>query len=313
MISVQRLVKRYGSHLALDDVSFHVARGEVCGFLGPNGAGKSTTLRILSGFLGKTSGTVTVDGFDVDDASLSARAAIGYMPESVPLYPEMRVGEYLVFRAELKGVPRAKRRAKVDLAMEKARVDDVASVLIGHLSKGYRQRVGLADALVAEPPLLVLDEPTAGLDPNQIREVRQVIGGLGQDHTVLVSTHILSEVEATCSRVVVIAKGKVVADGATADVRGMGQARALDIVVRGEAAKAVAVLAAVPGVSNATRVAEQGEVVTLRCAWADDARAPAVTEETVRALVGAGFGVREVRAAGSALEDVFRQLTENPS
>jgi ABC-2 type transport system ATP-binding protein len=266
--------------------------------------------------LGKTGGAVAVSGFDVDEASREARAAIGYMPEAVPLYPEMRVNEYLAFRAELKGVARSKRKARVDGAMEKARVDDVASVLIGHLSKGYRQRVGLADALVGEPPLLVLDEPTAGLDPNQIREVRQVIGSLGAEHTVLVSTHILSEVEATCSRVIVIAKGKLVADGATADIRGLGRAKGLEVVVRGDEAAALAALRALPCIADAARANAKtakgaADVFTVRCVWAADARDEDAREEVVRALVGAGLGVREARAAGGALEDVFRDLTED--
>ena len=169
VISVHHLVKRYGTHLAVDDVSFEVEKGEVVGFLGPNGAGKSTTLRILSGFLGPSTGVVKIAGHDIERDSFEARKSIGYMPEAVPLYPEMRVGEYLAFRAELKNVPRAKRRSFVDDAMEKAAVTDVATTLIGKLSKGYKQRVGLADALVAQPPILILDEPTAGLDPNQIR------------------------------------------------------------------------------------------------------------------------------------------------
>ena len=234
MISVQKLVKRYGKKLAVDDLSFEVDRGEVVGFLGPNGAGKSTTLRILAGFLGMSSGTVTVAGHDIKDQSFEARQKIGYMPEAVPLYTEMRVAEYLAFRAELKRVARSERRSAVDEAMQKANVDDVANVLIGNLSKGYRQRVGLADALVARPPLLVLDEPTAGLDPNQIREVRDVIKELGREHTVLLSTHILSEVEASCSRVVVIAKGKLVAEGTMEDLAKKRRAAGLVIVVRGD-------------------------------------------------------------------------------
>src|SRR3954447_21000353 len=243
MISVQKLVKRYGSgssaRVAVDDLSFEVDKGEVVGFLGPNGAGKSTTLRIMAGFLGMTSGTVTVAGHDIRDQSFEARQKIGYMPEAVPLYPEMRVVEYLRFRAELKRVKRGDRAGHIDEAMQKANVDDVANVLIGSLSKGYRQRVGLADALVARPPILILDEPTAGLDPNQIREVRDVIRDLGKEHTVLLSTHILSEVEASCSRVVVIAKGKLVAEGTMDDLSRKRRAAGLVIVVRGDVAAAV--------------------------------------------------------------------------
>ena len=219
MISVQKLVKRYGKKLAVDDLSFEVDKGEVVGFLGPNGAGKSTTLRILA----RVPRHVERDRdgrrprHQGPEASRRARRS-ATCPRAVPLYTEMRVAEYLAFRAELKRVARSDRKSAVDEAMQKANVDDVANVLIGNLSKGYRQRVGLADALVARPPLLVLDEPTAGLDPNQIREVRDVIKELGREHTVLLSTHILSEVEASCSRVVVIAKGKLVAEGTMEDL-----------------------------------------------------------------------------------------------
>src|SRR6185436_9946413 len=237
MISVQKLVKRYGSgasaRLAVDDLSFEVDKGEVVGFLGPNGAGKSTTLRILSGFLGMTSGKVTVAGHDIRDQSFEARQKLGYMPEAVPLYPEMRVVEYLSFRAELKRVARGERRSAVGDAMRKANVRDVANVLIGHLSKGYRQRVGLADALVARPPLLVLDEPTAGLDPNQIREVRSLICELGREHAVLLSTHILPEVEATCDRALVISRGTLVAEGTIDALRKRRRSRGVRVVVSG--------------------------------------------------------------------------------
>ncbi len=316
VISVTNLVKRYGRHVAVDDVSFQVDKGEVVGFLGPNGAGKSTTLRILAGFLGMTSGKVKILGHDVVDASLEARRCLGYMPEAVPLYGEMRVAEYLAFRAELKGVERKKRRAAVDDAMSKASVTDVATTLIQSLSKGYRQRVGLADALVASPPLLVLDEPTAGLDPNQIREVRAVIRGLAKEHTVLLSTHILSEVEQSCDKVIVIAKGKLVAQGPTADIQRMRRATTLEITVRGDAGVAQKTLAAVPGVAKVREVTRAGgegaPVVTLACTWSkkvSDADAGAATEKAVAALVGAGLFVREVRGVGSSLEEVFVELT----
>jgi ABC-2 type transport system ATP-binding protein len=312
MVSVQHLVKRYGARLAVDDLSFTVAKGEVVGFLGPNGAGKSTTLRILAGFLGATSGKVAIDGRDVKDDSFEARRLLGYMPEAVPLYLEMRVAEYLAFRAELKGVARKERRASVDAAMEKANVTDVANVLIGKLSKGYRQRVGLADALVAKPPLLILDEPTAGLDPNQIVEVRDVIRALGKEHTVLLSTHILSEVEASCSRVVVIDRGRLVAEGTTAEIRKMRRAPAVDVTVRGEEAAATAAMKSVDGVASVKKTESlDGGVATYRCAWAKKGEGDAAkaTEAIVAALVAAGCAVREVRASGGSLEDVFRALT----
>ena len=234
MIEVDKLTVSYGSFRAVDRVSFSVQAGEIVGFLGPNGAGKSTTLRVLAGFLGATSGAVRIAGIDVAEDSQRARARIGYMPEMSPLYPEMRVGEYLRFRAELKKVPRASRKEAVRTAMAEARVDDFEEVMIGHLSKGYRQRVGLADALVASPPLLILDEPTAGLDPNQIREVRSLIQKLGKDRTVLLSTHILSEVEATCSRAVVINRGRLVAEGSIDEIRAMRRPSGVRFVVRGD-------------------------------------------------------------------------------
>ncbi len=325
MISVQKLVKRYGSgsgsRVAVDDLSFEVDKGEVVGFLGPNGAGKSTTLRIMAGFLGMTSGKIEVAGHDIREHSFEARQNIGYMPEAVPLYPEMRVGEYLAFRAELKRVSRKDRPAFVEDAMAKANVDDVANVLIGSLSKGYRQRVGLADALVARPPLLVLDEPTAGLDPNQIREVRALIRELGKEHTVLLSTHILSEVEASCSRVVVIAKGKLVANGTMDELTRMRRAAGLVVVVRGALDVALAAVRRTEGIATAT-VTDHGaageggpdqDSHSIGCTWqksVDDASAVRATEAAVAALVGAGCFVREVRPVRSSLEELFAELTE---
>jgi ABC-2 type transport system ATP-binding protein len=323
MITVQKLVKRYGSKVAVDDLSFAVDRGEVVGFLGPNGAGKSTTLRILAGFLGMTSGKVTVAGHDIQAESFEARQKIGYMPEAVPLYTEMRVAEYLAFRAELKRVPRKDRASSVDEAMEKANVDDVANVLIGNLSKGYRQRVGLADALVARPPLLVLDEPTAGLDPNQIREVRSVIRELGKEHTVLLSTHILSEVEASCSRIVVIAKGRLVAEGTMDDIAKKRRAAGLALVVRGGRDAALAAVRGVEGIGKVELDAERAHTLglgddahALRCVWGkklDEAGAARATEDAVAALVRAGCFVREVTPIRSSLEEVFAALTEGRS
>lgn len=312
MISVRHLVKRYGTHLAVDDVSFEVEKGEIVGFLGPNGAGKSTTLRILSGFLGPSSGEVKVAGHDIERNTFEARKSIGYMPEAVPLYPEMRVVEYLAFRSELKNVPRAKRRSYVDDAMTKAGVVDVATTLIGKLSKGYKQRVGLADALVARPPILILDEPTAGLDPNQIREVRSVVRNLGDDHTVLLSTHILSEVEASCSKVILIAKGKLLAQGKTDDIRAMRRGGGVEITVRGDrdlATKTLTEKADATSVSTlAARDAVEG-VSTLLVSWEKQAESATSVENAIAALVGAGLFVREVKSVGSTLEEVFATLT----
>jgi ABC-2 type transport system ATP-binding protein len=316
LITVSHLTKRYGAQLAVSDVSFEVSTGDVLGFLGPNGAGKSTTLRILAGFLGPTSGQVTIAGHDVVTRSFEARASIGYMPESVPLYPEMRVVEYLRFRAELKRVPRSKRRAHVDSAMRKAGVVDVAHKRIGHLSKGYRQRVGLADAIVANPPIVVLDEPTAGLDPNQIRETRALVRELGRDHTVVLSTHILSEVEACATRVLLIHRGKLVAEGPTANIRAMRGSSAVEIVVRGEQATAEKTLRAERAIAEVSVVHSAGDVTRLRARFA-----PAIgksesidaTERGVAALVEKGLGVHEVHPDGGSLEDVFASLTTDDS
>jgi ABC-2 type transport system ATP-binding protein len=314
VIRVSHLTKRYGNRVAVDDVSFGIGRGEVVGFLGPNGAGKSTTLRILAGFLGPTSGRVTIADHDVVDDSLEARRRIGYMPESVPLYPEMRVIEYLRFRAEVKRVPRRSRAPYVDDALRMSGVVDVANKRIGDLSRGYRQRVGLADAIVGKPPIVILDEPTAGLDPNQIRETRALIRDLGREHTVVLSTHILSEVEACATRVLLLHRGKLVAQGPTDAIRAMRQANAVDIEVRGDPGIAENALRAIVGVAHSERGGSMGGVERLRIFFepplAAEAMAQAI-ERTVDALVRAGLGVRDVRPPGGSLEDVFAALTKD--
>src|SRR5438445_5840150 len=209
MIKVENLTKRYAGQSAIKDLNFEVGQGEIMGFLGPNGAGKTTTMRILAGFMPPTSGRATIAGFDVFSQSLQARARLGYMPENVPLYNDMRVNEYLVYRAALKSVPSRRVAERVGDVKELCGLKEVEKQLIGTLSKGYRQRVGLADALLHEPDLLILDEPTIGLDPNQIRQVRELIKNLGKQHTILLSTHILPEVEMTCTRVIIINKGRI--------------------------------------------------------------------------------------------------------
>ena len=309
MITVQGLCKSYtGTSFAVRDVSFRVAKGEVVGFLGPNGAGKSTTLRVVAGFLGKTSGSVNLAGHDIELEPIRARAAVGYMPETVPLYPEMRVREYLRFRAELKGVPRAARRGNIEQAMERARVADVAEQLIGQLSKGYRQRVGLADALVAKPPILVLDEPTAGLDPNQIREVRSLVRELGREQAVLFSTHILSEVEATCDRALVISKGRLVAEGKIEELRARRRARGLRVEVD-SAQRATAAVRGLETIEKLEPTGERGFIVWWREGAFDLDEA---TEHVARALVAAGVGLRQLSPVKATLEQVFAELTGGP-
>jgi ABC-2 type transport system ATP-binding protein len=307
MIAVDGLNKTYGgTAFAVRDVSFRVAKGEVVGFLGPNGAGKTTTLRVIAGFLGATTGKVTLDGHDIVDDPLKARASVGYMPEGVPLYPEMRVREYLTFRAELKGVGRKLRREAVASAVQMSGAAEVADTLIGHLSKGFRQRVGLADALVARPPILVLDEPMSGLDPNQIRELRAVVRKLGQDHAVLFSTHILSEVEATCDRVLVIDKGRLVAQGEIDEIKKLSRSTAVRIVVgAGARDRAIEVLRAVVGVAG---VEDRGrEIVVVWKSDVDDAGK--ASARLTSALVSAGIDVEEISPAKATLEEVFADLT----
>jgi ABC-2 type transport system ATP-binding protein len=312
MIEVRNLTKDYGSVVAVRDVSFDVGKGEIVGFLGPNGAGKTTTLRILAGFLGATSGSVRIAGFDVARDSLKARARLGYMPEAAPLYPELRVREYLAFRAALKRVPRRERKAAVARSLEQAAVTDVAETPIGQLSKGYRQRVALADALVSNPPLLILDEPTAGLDPNQIIEVRKLVRELGKSHTILLSTHILPEVEAVCDRALVIARGRLVAGGSLGELKASQKSRESRLVVRGAPELLKDTAASVAGVASARTApsSEGNDLVELRLELAGDADPEATVERAVAALVAAGAGVRSVGPVRASLEEVFAELTQ---
>ncbi|HSB60538.1 MAG TPA: ABC transporter ATP-binding protein, partial [Vicinamibacteria bacterium] len=251
MIEVENLTKRYGRKTAVDGVSFRVEKGEILGFLGPNGAGKTTTMRILTCYLPPTEGTVRVAGHDVFLAPVEVKKRVGYIPETPPLYPDMTVQVYLDFCSRIKGIPSRERRSKVDDAMGKTRVGDVRDTLIGKLSKGYRQRVGLAQAILNEPAVLILDEPTAGLDPKQIIETRELIKSLGGEHTIVLSTHILPEVSMTCGRVVIINKGKVVAEDTPANLtRRLQGSGALRVDVRGDTGPAFDAMRLVPGVAR---------------------------------------------------------------
>jgi ABC-2 type transport system ATP-binding protein len=336
LIDVRGLRRSYGALVAVKDVSFSVGRGEIVGFLGPNGAGKSTTLRMIVGYLGPSTGTVRVNGFDVVEQPLLARKAMGYMPETAPLYPEMRVREYLLFRARLKGIAVSEQPGHIEQAVQKAGIGEVLRALIGTLSRGYRQRVALADALLGNPPLLILDEPTAGLDPNQIHSVRQVIRELGASHTVLLSTHILSEVESTCSRALVIDRGVLVAQGSIAELRRRrgnqraivtlsgARQRALGLMLGSEHVLGVTPVGSTPSLippdrhpppSQHPRPGESGSlaghdaIVSLQVTFEPEADASACLAELVARLVHAGVGVREARLKQSSLEEVFRQLT----
>jgi ABC-2 type transport system ATP-binding protein len=318
VIEVDQLTKRFGDRTAVDEISFSVETGEIVGFLGPNGAGKTTTLRMITGFLAPTGGRIRVGDVDALAHPLEARRRIGYMPEGVPLYPELRVSEYLHHRAELKGVPTAALKKRVDTSLEQAGITDVRDRIVGQLSKGYRQRVGLADALVADPPLLVLDEPTSGLDPNQIRQVRELVRGFAGQKTVLLSTHILPEVEATCGRVLIIHKGALVGEGAPSSLRNAEEAgQRVVIAVRVPEAKrvrsddpagrAVEVLSDVDGVTGVEPTGTiGGDVVRV------DVRgeaSPMLLERIATAIAAAGLGLRELRSEAARLEDVFTHLT----
>jgi ABC-2 type transport system ATP-binding protein len=311
VIRVENLCKRYGDRVAVDDVSFDVEPGEVIGFLGPNGAGKSTTLRMLTGYLAPNSGRIRIGDVDAIADSPRARRLIGYMPESVPLHRELRVSEYLRFRARLKGVPRRRVKQRIDEALQLANVADVRERLIGQLSKGYRSRVGLADALVADPPLLVLDEPTAGLDPNQIRQVRELIRGMAGRKTVLLSTHILPEVESTCGRVLIIDRGRLVGQGEPGRLRIAGQsAQTLTVEARGERARLEPLLAAVPGVraiGEVTALSSEPPLFRFRL----EADGGEVAEGVFQAVAAAGLTLRELRREQTSLEDVFAKLTRH--
>ena len=311
MIEVSNLTKDYGTVVAVRGVSFSVGKGEVVGFLGPNGAGKSTTLRVLAGFLGATSGRVRIAGHDIAEAPLAARRSLGYMPESAPLYPEMRVSEYLQFRARLKEVPRSQQKAAISAAMERSGVTHMAGTVIAHLSKGYRQRVALADALVNNPPLLILDEPTAGLDPNQIREVRALVKELGSDRTVLLSTHILSEVEATCERALVIDRGRLVAEGTLEELRRRQKSSSLRARLRDPNRLAEAAISAIPGLGLATFSADDtGDGRrTLHLTLSQELDTEATVETLVRTLTAAGVGIHALIPEQATLEQVFSELT----
>jgi len=303
LIEVQGLTKYYGRVQALHDVTFSVARGEVVGFLGPNAAGKTTTLRILTGYLSANSGTAKVAGFDVFDDPLEVRKRIGYLPETVPLYPEMTVRSYLGYCAGLRGVSRRNRRQRVDDAVDKLRLGEVRDTIIGRLSKGFRQRVGIAQALVHDPMVVVLDEPTIGLDPRQIIETRQLIKDLGRDHTIILSTHILPEVSMTCSRVVIIDHGRIVAEGSAEGLsaRVRDSARVLLRLLR-PGGDAAAILASIPGVTGVRRQADETFVVESRLDGD-------VREQVARTAVERNWGLVELRPVELSLEDVFLHLT----
>jgi gliding motility-associated transport system ATP-binding protein len=307
VIEVQHLTKRYGPVTAVDDISFTVQRGEILGFLGPNGAGKTTTMRVLTGYMPPTDGKAIVAGYDVFEKPIEAKRRTGYLPETPPLYPDMTVRDYLSFVARIKGVARGERTARVNEMMEKTRISDVANRHCGKLSKGYRQRVGLAQALMHNPEVLILDEPTAGLDPKQIIETRQLIKALAGDHTIILSTHILPEVSQTCQRVVIINRGKVVAvdtpDNLTSRLRG---SETMYLQVDAGGADAASVLQRVSGVTRVAIADTKQHVVGYEV---DSESGRDVRRELAAAVVGRGWGLLELRPMRLSLEEIFLHVT----
>ena len=312
MIEVQRLTKRYGPVTAVNDVSFRVEAGEILGFLGPNGAGKTTTMRVITGFMPPTEGNVLVAGYDVFEKPLEAKRRTGYLPETPPLYPDMTVGEYLKFVARIKGIAGRDVRSRVDEAMKRTRILDVATRHCAKLSKGYRQRVGLAQAIIHNPDVLVLDEPTAGLDPKQIIETRQLIRDLGGSHTIVLSTHILPEVSQTCQRVVIINKGRVVAidtpDNLTARLRGT---ETMYLQVAGAPEDVQTALTSLAGVTRVSATSNRDGLTEVEV---DSQRGVDVRRELAATIVGRGWGLLELRPMRMSLEDIFLSLTtEEPA
>ena len=309
MIEVSHLTKRYGGRCAVDDISFTVPDGGIYGLLGPNGAGKSTTMNVMTGYLSPTSGTVRIDGHDIVDEPHQAKACIGYLPEQPPLYPDMTVREYLQFAAELKGVrSKAQRAEQIERAAGRTGLEGVMQRLIRNLSKGYRQRVGIAAALLGSPKIIILDEPTVGLDPAQMIEIRALIRDLGQTHTVILSSHILSEVQAVCDQVLIIARGKLIAQGTPQQLAGQLAARGvISATALGSREAVAAAVAAVPGLGNLQFTAEKGGEVSFTAASEGGADLRAALS---KALADAGCPAVSLTSETMSLEDVFLQLTE---
>lgn len=310
MIEVTNLTKKYGDHIAVDHLSFRVEKGQIYGFLGPNGAGKSTTMNIITGYLAATEGTVTIDGKDIQKDPEEAKRAIGYLPELPPLYVDMTVREYLEFVAELKKVPKKERKQQIDEVMEMTQITDMQQRLIRNLSKGYRQRVGLAQAILGYPEVIILDEPTVGLDPKQIIEIRDLIRKLGENHTVILSSHILSEVSAVCDHIMIIAHGKLVASDSPENLQKlMSGSMELDLEVKGSVA---AVKSALQEISQIDRIEENTEasknVAKLKVISKENAD---IREQVFYALADAKLPILEMTHAEKSLEDIFLELTED--
>jgi ABC-2 type transport system ATP-binding protein len=311
MITVKEFTKRYARNTAVDHISFEVVKGQIVGFLGPNGAGKTTTMRMLTCFLPPTSGSATVAGFDVLEQPLEVKKRIGYLPETPPLYPEMETGEYLTFVGQLKGLSGAELRKRVDYVCDRCSVADVKNKLLGKLSKGYRQRVGLAQAIIHNPDVLILDEPTAGLDPKQINETRDLIKSLGGDHTIILSTHILPEVEQTCEQVLIINKGKLVATDSVQNLQ--NRARGAESVLvevsgRNGSLDFAVVQRRIEQIAGVSRVvAKQSQ--QNRSSFEVESGKGFIRGDLARAVVESGWDLNELRPTAMSLEEIFLQLT----
>ncbi len=312
MITVTDLTKRYARTTAVDHISFSVSKGQIVGFLGPNGAGKTTTMRMLTCFFPPTAGTATVAGFDVFNQPLEVRRHIGYLPEAPPLYLEMETGEYLRFVGRLKGLSGAELETRVNFVCDRCAIGDVKKKLMGKLSKGYRQRVGLAQAIIHNPDVLILDEPTAGLDPKQINETRDLIKSLAGDHTIILSTHILPEVEQTCEQVIIINKGKLVATDSVHNLQARArgaESMLLDVAARSGNLPVLSVqqrLAAIAGVSNVICKGQDDEGAIFEV---ESHKGQLIRGDLARAVVEAGWDLNELRPAAMSLEEIFLQLT----
>ena len=310
MIQVDSLIKRYGNHTAVDHLSFEVKKGQIYGFLGPNGAGKSTTMNIITGYIAAGSGTVKINDYDILKEPEEAKKCIGYLPEIPPLYTDMTVWEYLLFVAELKKVPKKERKTHVQEIIEKIQISEVKDRLIKNISKGFKQRVGLAQALIGYPEVLILDEPMVGLDPKQIIEMRDLIKSLSKDHTIILSSHILSEVSAVCDHILIISKGKLAASGSPQELQEMMQVKSeIELVVLGEREDVEEVLNKIKKIdSYQIESAEEEGSVMIRVGTVDNAD---IRKELSVALSGAGMPILSMNRIEKSLEDIFLELTES--
>ncbi len=312
MIKVNGLTKRYAHTTAVDQISFEVQRGQIVGFLGPNGAGKTTTMRMLTCFLTPTGGTATVAGFDIQEQPLEVKKRIGYLPETPPVYLEMRIAEYLTFVGQLKGLSGAELRTRVDYACERCAVADVRNKIIGKLSKGYRQRVGLAQAIIHNPDVLILDEPTAGLDPKQINETRDLIRSLAGDHTIILSTHILPEVSQTCEQVIIINKGKIVATDSVSNLQQRarsGESVLVEVAGRNGSVDPAAVQHKLEQIAGVSRVIPKPDGQKRVIFEVEATKDQGVRGNVARAVVESGWDLNELKTTSMSLEEIFLQLT----